>query len=382
MSGSSDHAAPEGERPVAAQAARVADRLDRGDFSIQILYQQDSGETGMNQRFTNLWNTLRMQPAALQAALNRRPEPRDEAPPPAPEPPRRLGLALGGGGGKGGAHLGVLDVLEELEIPIDAIAGTSAGAFVAIMYALGYRPNEIAGLIADFALRRIAVADPLRTGFIGSRKREARLREILGDATFADTRIPCAVTATDLASGRLVVLDEGPLVPAILATTALPGIFPPVLRERQVLADGGVLNNLPVDVAAALGATRVIAVQLVAEQADAALLPEPPAHPLARLRLAPRQFALASRALDLMIAEMTRLRLAQCPPALLLTPDVGQIGTLDMRRAAEGYRAGQTSARAAGAELLMLRTWRLSQAELAPAPAPRPALGTITGAQI
>src|SRR4051812_23637527 len=100
----------------------------------------------MNHRFSSLWNSLRMQQAAIQAALSRRPEEPPIAEPPAPEPPRLLGLALGGGGGKGSAHLGVLAVLEELGLPIDAIAGTSAGGFVAVMYAAGFRPDEITAL--------------------------------------------------------------------------------------------------------------------------------------------------------------------------------------------------------------------------------------------
>lgn len=333
----------------------------------------------MNRRFMSLWSNLRLQQAAIQSALQQQPSASSSDEPAPPEPARTLGLALGGGGGKGGAHLGVLAVLEELGLPIDAIAGTSVGGFVGIMYAAGFRLHEIADLFRSFALRRVAVTDPTRTGFVGSRKREALLIELLGDRTFADLPIPCAVTATDLASGRLVVIEQGPLVPALMATTALPGIFPPQLRDHEVLADGGVLNNLPVDVAEQLGARRVIAVQLGAASLDLSLPVSLPANPLARLMLAPRQFALASRAVDLMIAELTELRLAQSPPALLLNPQVSRISTLDMSRAEEGYRAGEASARAATAELLALRAWRLAPQEHAPTShraEPRPRVGS------
>ncbi len=294
--------------------------------------------------------------------------------PPA-EPPRRIALALGGGGGKGGAHLGVLRVLEEQGVPIDVVAGTSIGGAVAVFYAAGFPLDQIVTLFHSFTLRRIATTDPTRTGFIGSRKREQMLADLLGDRTFADLRIPCAVVAVDLISGREVVIDQGPLVPALMATTALPAVFPPEVRGSQLLADGGVVNNLPVDVAARMGSeARVIAVQL----RDAPLTYEPmvsvPANPLARLTLAPRQFAIANRALAILMDQATELRLAQHPPALWLSPDVGHISLLDMTRLEEGYRAGEEAARTALEQLLALRAWRIGEQAEPPAPvlAPRP----------
>jgi NTE family protein len=293
------------------------------------------------------------------------------AEPAPPEPPRRLGLVLGGGGGKGAAHLGVLAAMEALEVPIDLIVGTSAGGFAAVAYAAGYRPHQITALFKTFGLRRVAVADPTRTGFIGARKREQILLELFGDRTFADLGVPVAVVTTDLASGQVVTIGEGPLVPAIMATTALPGIFPPVICGDQVLADGGVLNNVPVDVAERLGATRVIAVQLSTVAFDTLGLASAPSSRLARLTLAPRQFALANRALDLMIAQATAMRLEQHPPALLLRPEVGQIGLLDMSRAEEGYRAGEQAALDASEELAALRVWRVAPPIAPSQPQPR-----------
>jgi NTE family protein len=297
-----------------------------------------------------------------------------------PESPRRIGLALGGGGGKGGAHLGVLAALEELGIPIDVIAGTSAGGFVGVLYAAGFRLDQIASIFPTFALRRIATRDPTRTGLIGARKRETLLMRVLGDRTFADLRIPCAVTAADLVSGRLVVIDQGPLVPALMATTAIPGILPPVVRGEEVLVDGGVLDNVPVDVAERMGARRVIAVQL-SDVLPGFMMPTTmPDNPLARLMLPPRQFASASRALDLLIAQLTELRLAQHPDTVRLRPDVRHIGTLDLMHIEEGRRAGVAAVRDTAAELIALRHWRLEPPEPTPAAQPRPqSLGSIMG---
>ncbi len=289
-----------------------------------------------------------------------------------PTAPPCIGLALGGGGGKGGAHLGVLAVLEELGLPIDMIAGTSAGGAVGVLYAAGFSLAEIEEIFRSTALRRIATPDPTRTALLGARKREQLLQNLLGERTFADLRFPCAVVATDLVSGRVVVINEGPLVPALLATTALPGIFPPVVRGTELLVDGGILNNLPVDVAEMLGAQRVIAVEL--NNSDDFELPlSVPTNPVARLTLAPRQFAIASRSLSLMMNHMTALRLERHPPVLLLRPDVNHIATLDMTHPDEGRRIGEIAAREATATLLALRDWRLAPLPPAPvAPSKRP----------
>jgi len=279
------------------------------------------------------------------------------------EAPRRLGLVLGGGGGKGGAHLGVLAVLEELGVPIDVIVGTSVGS-IGVMYAAGLSLPELERFFLDTELRRIVIADPLRAGLIGPRKRAALTARLLGERTFADLPIPCAVVAADLVSGHEVVIDQGPLVPALLATTAIPGVFPPVVRGDTLLADGGLLNNLPVDVAERMGAQRVIAVQLAGELPPFGL-PTDPASALERLMRPPRHFTVLSRALAVLLAQAD-LRPLQHPPALLLRPGVTHIGTLDMTRPGEGRLAGEAAARTAADTLLALRAWRLED----PVPAP------------
>ncbi|MEP7189274.1 MAG: patatin-like phospholipase family protein [Roseiflexaceae bacterium] len=138
------------------------------------------------------------------------------------EAPRQLGLVLGGGGGKGGAHLGVLAVLEALDVPIDIVVGTSVGA-LGVMYVAGLSLMELEQFFRDTELWRIAAADPLRAGLIGPRKRAALTARLLGDRTFADLPMPCAVVAADLVSGHEVVIDQGSLVPALLALRMAPG---------------------------------------------------------------------------------------------------------------------------------------------------------------
>jgi NTE family protein len=290
--------------------------------------------------------------------------------PPAPQAPgepetRRLGLVFGGGGGKAAAHLGILQVLEELDMPIDLMVGASAGGAVAILHAAGVDYATIREIFRSSALRRIALPDPTRTGIFGQRRREELLTRHLGDRTFADLPIPCAVVATDLVSGTVVTINEGPLVPALLATTALPSIFPPVQYEGMLLADGGIINNLPVDVARALGADKVIAVELSDAVPGFALQPIEIENPIARLTLAPQQLAIAQRALGLLVARATELHLQQFPPDLLLQPAVADIPTLDLANPERGEMAGLQAARDAAGELADLRLWRKGAAQAA-----------------
>jgi NTE family protein len=272
-----------------------------------------------------------------------------------PQGPRRLGLVLSGGGGRGGAHLGVLAVLRALRIPIDVVVGTSVGA-LGVMYAAGLSLDTLDRFFRATQLRRIASSDPLRAGLIGPRKREALTVELLGERTFADLPIRCAVVTVDLASGREVVLDSGPLVPAMLATTALPGIFPPVLYGNAVLVDGGVVNNMPVDVAERLGAQRVIAVQLAE--------PLPPFHlkpsrqGVWRHLQSPQHLAVLSRAMAILRAQ-TSERLACHVPTLILRPELRGLSLLDMAHPDIGRRAGELAAFVNLHKLLELRAWRL-----------------------
>lgn len=289
------------------------------------------------------------------------------APAVAPSEPRRLGLALGGGGGKGAAHIGVLQVLEELDIPIDYIAGTSAGGAVAICYSAGLSFETIRELFRRLTLRKIAIPDPQGLALIGQRRRKAILEEYLGDRTFADLRIPCVVTATDLATGQLVEIDEGSLVEAVLATTAIPFIVPPVIRGEMILADGGLLNNVPVSVVRARGAQRVIGVQLSDASTPFSLEATEGEHPLMRLMLAPQQFAIAQRALSIMLSNATALQLRANPPDLLIKPSVADIRTLDLSNPEKGWRAGLEATRAVTEALLELRAWRLGVSEAAEA---------------
>ena len=182
-----------------------------------------------------------------------------------PAPPRgrpRIGVALGGGFARGIAHLGVLRVLEEEQIPVDCLTGTSAGALLGIAYASGHSIPEIvrqakATRFKDFGNWKLSWL-----GLASNQRLEHYPRKFLGVSTFEDLRIPMAIAATDLSTGKAVYFSHGQLGPALRASCAYPGMFVPVEIEGRVLVDGFLAAAVPVDAARALGADMVIAVFL------------------------------------------------------------------------------------------------------------------------
>jgi NTE family protein len=175
---------------------------------------------------------------------------------------KRVGLALGGGGARGVAHVGVIRLLEREGIPIDCIAGTSAGSLVGAAYAAGLGAQELLDLALGLRWHHIARLAWPRRGFVSFEKLEQWLVDTLGDVTFADLRIPYAAVAADLATGEQITLRQGRLAPAVRASCSTPGIVIPVEIDGRLLSDGGVINNLPISVVRQLGADVVIAVGL------------------------------------------------------------------------------------------------------------------------
>jgi len=177
-----------------------------------------------------------------------------------------VGLALGAGAAKGFAHIGVLQTLEEHQIPIDYIAGCSIGAIVGAMYAGGLPFEEIEERMqgADRKVRRWHL--PLRSVWSDTGLKEM-LRARDPTARFRDLQTPFAVVATDVTTGREIVIRKGLVWRAVLASASVPGIFPPALVAKRHLVDGGLVNPVPSQTARGLGADIVIAVDLMSPSA-------------------------------------------------------------------------------------------------------------------
>lgn len=179
-----------------------------------------------------------------------------------PDKLRKIGLALGSGSARGWSHIGVIRGLQEADVAIDIVCGSSIGALVGGAYAAGKLDD------AERLIRELAWSDVLgfmevpvpRSGLINSEKIADYLRERLGDPNIEDLPIPFAAVATDLTSGQEVWIRKGSLIEAIRASISMPGMFTPCFREGRLLVDGGLINPVPVSLCRSLGANTVIAV--------------------------------------------------------------------------------------------------------------------------
>lgn len=262
-------------------------------------------------------------------------------------------MALGGGGSKGGAHIGVLRVLERENIRIDALAGSSIGGLIAAVYAVGNTTDAIeermAALKGSNLLRTGAKAPNALMGLDGVAK---VLEEILGDHRFEDLDIPLALTALDLVTCQEVVLRQGSILDAVLATIAIPGVFPIQKMQGYELVDGGMSNPVPVAVARSLAPRLPVVASVLSQPAPPAApgngngskrhglaaLPIPAA--FLRFRLG-QSFMAFMKALDVSGRVQTELRIGVEKPDVVIRPDVEHIGLLDSVDVADLARRGE-----------------------------------------
>ncbi len=252
----------------------------------------------------------------------------------------KITLALGGGAGLGWAHIGVIKTLEAAGIEIAAMSGTSIGAITASCVAAG-KMEELEEVALSTNLRQmIKYIDPTisRGAFFGGRVVENELTRHLGDMTFADLAIPVSVVAADLITGDTVILDEGPLVPAVRASMSLPGIFKPVQIGDQLLVDGGAAIPVPVTPAKKLApGLPCVAISLQndylnrargagIEKADAPL---------------PGSIAVVKASVGLSLANLAAYSIALDPPEVLLNLPVGHIDIQNFTRAEELIEIGR-----------------------------------------
>ena len=169
-----------------------------------------------------------------------------------------IGVALSGGMALSIAHIGVLTVLEEAGLEISYIAGTSGGAIVGACYAAGVSLEAIAEGASTIRWRRIAGLQRPRLGVFSSENIATFVTSQIGDISFAELRIPFRAVAVDLLTGEEVDIGEGDVGQAVRASCTIPGVFDPVSMKGRLLVDGGLVNRIPVDVVARMGADIVI----------------------------------------------------------------------------------------------------------------------------
>ena len=271
-----------------------------------------------------------------------------------------LTLAFSGGGAKCAAQAGVLSILEEHRLPVGAIVGVSAGGLVGVLYGLGYSPQAIRDYITRTSLLEVWDFDPSQRAIFGPDKIRARLREAVGGKTFADLKPLVTVLALDMNTEREIHLNSGRLEEALLATMAIPGFFTPVELNGMLLADGGVLNPLPVDVARGLG-PRVVAVDVLYDHSPAepaqifeARGPMQYAYDIARRLRVIGLIEAVYRAILIASLHMAEHNLLASPPDVLIRPAVGKVGLFAFDLAEMAYEMGRAAALTALPELKAL----------------------------
>ncbi|MDO9545801.1 MAG: patatin-like phospholipase family protein [Pelolinea sp.] len=268
---------------------------------------------------------------------------------------KKITLALGGGGTKGFAHIGVIQQLETFGFEPSAIAGTSAGGLVGALYASGYSSTEIGSFANSLNYSKLftRAANDLPS-LLGLGGLYELLKKYLGDMTFADTKIPFAVTAVDRNSGIEYIINTGKLTDAVKATTAVPGIFPPFILGKKTLVDGGVLNPVPVSIARWLKYdVPVLAVSLTAPPEKWSSLPKyevpsfvPVPHfvieQLSQLRLSKAVESFVD-SLELMVNQIAWLRLKEEKPDVLINPSIYKYSMIDDINVNEAIELGKNS---------------------------------------
>ena len=174
----------------------------------------------------------------------------------------KVALVLGGGAAWGLAHIGVLEVLEENNIEVDIISGTSAGAIVGAFHADGYSSSELKNSISELRWRDFLSPSFNGPGIFNTDRMENHIDSLLETEKIEDLPVPFSVSTTDLDTGEALSFDRGPLVKLISASAAVPIVFDPVEYDEYLLIDGGLVDNLPVQAARDLGADIIIAVDV------------------------------------------------------------------------------------------------------------------------
>lgn len=267
-----------------------------------------------------------------------------------------ISLALGGGGARGLAHLGVLECLDQAGYQIKALAGTSAGGAFGSLYAAGYHPQEIAqrlqGVDQSKLFGRFPADGPSLLGFAGMLE---ILNAFLGERTFEELKIPFLVTAVDIKTGKEAYLRSGRVIDALLATMAIPGIFPPRPLNDMLLVDGGVLGAVPVQAARRLASHLAVVAVALTEPTEHGIRVKSPfdwmeqtpiLQQIIRLRVA-QAFNIFLEAMTISSNAMTDLRLEMEKPDVIIRPDVKHLGALDQADINDTMRRGEEAARLA-----------------------------------
>ena len=263
-------------------------------------------------------------------------------------PKRKVGLALGSGAARGFAHIGVIEVLEKEGIPIDLIAGASAGAFIGALYAQGKDINEIKSAIIDLGRKRVshtARVILIMMGLIRGKEAKYWLRSLIGDIKFRDLKIPFACVATDIMTGEEVVISQGSVLDGIRASISIPAVFTLVKWKGRYLVDGSSVNPVPVSLLKRMGADFIIAVNVIPD-VDSRVELANEGHTEAK---APNIFSVIMQIINIPIYRVVEYSLSGAD--VVIEPQVASIGHFDFHRTQECILKGESATQASVLEI-------------------------------
>jgi len=243
---------------------------------------------------------------------------------------RRLGLALSGGGTRGFAHIGVLRAFEDSGVRPDYLSGTSIGAFAAALYAFGVPLDEIRSVGQGMSPVNVSKLKLSRFALFSNEELARLIQSKIGKARIEEALIPLAIIAVDIGTGEKLVLRQGEVAPAVMASNAVPGIFRPVIIDGRMMVDGGIMEDVPLSPLRPMGADTVVAVNLSAGR---------------RYRPPEDIIDVLLNAFDIAIDEDTREQIKAAD--VLIEPRLSDFRRMDVSQIdaliAEGYRAAAAS---------------------------------------
>ncbi len=241
---------------------------------------------------------------------------------------KKIGLALGGGAVLGAAHIGVLRALEEFNISVSYIAGTSIGAFISAFYAFSKNWREIEKITIDLNWLDVSGLSLSQYGLLSNKKLGELVIETIGDVNFDKANIPVAMVAANISNGEKVVLKEGNVAQAVMASSCIPGVFIPVEINKTLLVDGGIIENVPITPLKNMGADFIIGVDLNAEHS---------------YKKPENVIEVLLNAFDFTLINATKLQTEKAD--VLITPDLSSFNLIDTNQVADLIEKGYLEAK-------------------------------------
>lgn len=275
---------------------------------------------------------------------------------------KKFALTLGGGGARGAVHIGIWLEMEQMGLRPQLITGTSIGGIIGGLIACGLTGAELVAFYRKLELGKLYALPTGKPAITDNKKFEKLIEDVIGRPTFADLKIPLAVVATDLVARHEVILDEGDLISAMLATSAFPIVLPPVERNDLILVDGGILNNVPFDIARARGATTVLAVTLSnsapfgSETGSTSSFSRGILNRMLSAAEKTAMWQVASVISDILTTRSMETRQSISRPDILLRPYVGSMGLFDFDQIDEGIEAGRKAFQEAKGDIIKALT--------------------------